>query len=153
MRRTNTFTVVPRSDADEELLGRMLDASASLWNELTYERRQQFFEGESVWNTTDYRKQYVGVLGSATAQQVIRKSDEAWKSFFALLEDPDADANLPGYWGLGNRRFLVCERDAARLVNADHLWSSHLRHTGRAIGRGTFDSWRRRNVSDAERSA
>jgi putative transposase len=98
VRRTNTFAVRPRSEQDEHLLREVLDASASLWNELTYERRQQFFEGESVWDTADYRKQYVGVLGSATAQQVIRKNSEAWRSFFAAREDGE-DTAPPGYWG------------------------------------------------------
>ncbi|QKY22251.1 transposase (plasmid) [Halolamina sp. CBA1230] len=98
VRRTNTFAVRPLSTQDEQLLRELLDASASLWNELTYERRQNFFDGESVWDTTDYRKQYVGVLGSATAQQVIRKNSEAWRSFFAAREDGE-DTAPPGYWG------------------------------------------------------
>ena len=68
------------------------------------QRRQNFFDGESVWDTADYRKQYVGVLGSATAQQVIRKNSEAWRSFFAAREDGEGTAP-PGYWGLGNLRF------------------------------------------------
>ncbi|TKX77965.1 IS200/IS605 family transposon protein TnpB, partial [Halorubrum sp. SD626R] len=87
MRRTNTFAVRPLSDNDERLLLDLLDASASLWNELNYERRQQFFDGDSVWNTADYRKQYVDVIGSATAQQIIRKNKSAWQSFFAAREN------------------------------------------------------------------
>ena len=98
MRRTNTFAVRPLSKADERLLRELLDASASLWNALNYERRQHFFDGESVWDTADYRKRYVGVLGSATAQQVIRKNSEAWRSFFAACE-ADEDTAPPGYWG------------------------------------------------------
>jgi putative transposase len=98
VRRTNTFAVRPLSAEDEQLLRDLLDASASLWNELTYERRQNFFDSESVWDTADYRKQYVGVLGSATAQQVIRKNSEAWRSFFAAREDGE-DTAPPGYWG------------------------------------------------------
>ncbi|MDS0477046.1 transposase [Natrinema sp. 1APR25-10V2] len=98
MRRTNTFAVRPLSRQDEQLLRDLLDASASLWNELNYERRQNFFEGDTVWDTADYRKQYVGVLGSATAQQVIRKNSEAWRSFFAAREDGEYTAP-PGYWG------------------------------------------------------
>jgi len=43
MKRTNTFVVRPRSAQDRELLYELLDASASLWNEFTYERRQQFW--------------------------------------------------------------------------------------------------------------
>ncbi|ELY93624.1 transposase [Natrialba taiwanensis DSM 12281] len=98
MRRTNTFAVRPLSEQDEQLLRELLDASASLWNELNYERRQNYFDGDSVWDTADYRKQYVGVLGSATAQQVIRKNSEAWRSFFAACEDGE-DTAPPGYWG------------------------------------------------------
>ncbi|PSQ07084.1 IS200/IS605 family transposon protein TnpB [Halobacteriales archaeon QS_6_71_20] len=98
MRRTNTFAVRPLSTKDEQLLHELLDASASLWNELNYERRQQFFDGESVWDTDDYRKQYVDILGSATAQQAIRKNSEAWRSFFAAQEDGE-DTAPPGYWG------------------------------------------------------
>ncbi|TSD16176.1 IS200/IS605 family transposon protein TnpB [Haloglomus irregulare] len=98
MRRTNTFAVRPLSEQDERLLRELLDASASLWNELNYERRQNFFDGDSVWDTADYRKRYIGVLGSATAQQVIRKNSEAWRSFFAAREDGE-DTAPPGYWG------------------------------------------------------
>jgi putative transposase len=98
VRRTNAFAVRPLSEQNEQLLRDLLDASASLWNELNYERRQNFFDGESVWDTADYRKQYVGVLGSATAQQVIRKNSEAWRSFFAAREDGE-DTAPPGYWG------------------------------------------------------
>ncbi|WP_227379050.1 RNA-guided endonuclease InsQ/TnpB family protein [Haladaptatus halobius] len=98
MRRTNTFVVRPRSEQDTELLHELLDASASLWNELTFERRQQYFDGNSIWDTADYRKQYVGVLGSATAQQLIRKSKSVWKSFFSLKEKGER-CSPPGYWG------------------------------------------------------
>lgn len=38
MKRTNTFEVRPRSDSDRKLLRQPLEASASLWNELIYER-------------------------------------------------------------------------------------------------------------------
>ncbi|ELY98852.1 IS1341-type transposase (TCE32) [Natrialba chahannaoensis JCM 10990] len=98
MKRTNQFVVRPQSEQDRKLLHELLDASASLWNEITYERRQQYFDGETVWDTEDYRKKYVGVLGSATAQQVIRKNKSAWKSFFAAKENGE-DSNPPGYWG------------------------------------------------------
>ena len=97
----------PLSDADERLLRRLLDASASLWNELTYERRQNYFEGQSVWETEDYRKRYIDVTGSPAAQQLIRKNGKAWESFFSLIakyEDPEDDEvterpSPPGDWG------------------------------------------------------
>ena len=40
MKRANTFDVIPQSPEDEELLRRLLDASAALWNEINYERRE-----------------------------------------------------------------------------------------------------------------
>lgn len=98
MKRSNTFDVAPRSAKDAELLHRVLDASASLWNELNYERRQSYFGDGDIFETDDYRKRYVGVLGSATAQQVIRKNTEAWRSFIALKKKGEA-AGPPGYWG------------------------------------------------------
>ncbi|AFZ73401.1 IS200/IS605 family transposon protein TnpB [Natronobacterium gregoryi] len=104
MQRTNTFEVRPLSVNDEELLLDVLDASAALWNEVNYERRQNFFNGESVWEVSDYRERYKDVLGSATAQQIIRKNKSAWKSFLSLNEkwkdgDLDEKPSPPGYWG------------------------------------------------------
>jgi putative transposase len=100
MKRVNTFRVAPQSDADEELLRRLLDASASLWNELNYERRQNYFadDDSSVWDTDEYRGRYNGIVGSATVQQLTRKNSEAWRSFFSLKESGER-ANPPGYWG------------------------------------------------------
>ena len=100
MKRSNTFDVAPRSPTDEELLSGVLDASASLWNELTYERRQRFF-GEldgSVWDAPRVHDTYKGVLGSAAAKEMKRKNDEAWRSFFAAKERGE-HAGAPGYWG------------------------------------------------------
>ncbi len=99
MRRVNTFEVSPLRERDELILYEVLDASAALWNELTYHRRQAFFDKRDVWSVDaeEYRVKYKGILGSATAQQLIRRSDEAWRSFFALLEDGE-DPSPPGYW-------------------------------------------------------
>jgi len=74
MKRANTFEVVPQTEDDRECLRRLLDASASLWNELTYERRQNYFGDGDVWDTSEYRGCYNGVVGSATVQQVTRKT-------------------------------------------------------------------------------
>ena len=116
MRRVNTFTVSPRRERDELILYEVLDASAALWNELTYERRQAFFNDEDVWSVDadEYRVKYKGVLGSATAQQLIRRNDEAWRSFFALLEDGE-DPSPPGYWKDNNSG----ERELQTLVRND----------------------------------
>jgi len=61
MKRVNTFEIVPQTENDKGCLLRLLDASASLWNELTYERRQNYFGDGDVWDTSEYRGQYNGV--------------------------------------------------------------------------------------------
>ena len=98
MRRTNTFEVVPQSERADTVLQRILDASASLWNQLTYPRRQRFFAGESVWDCESYYDEYVDVLSAATTQQVSQVNDTAWRSFFETLEQSDQEVSPPGYW-------------------------------------------------------
>lgn len=57
MKRTNTFDVTPRSDSDEQLLRTLLDASAALWNEINYERRERYADTDAdVWEISDYRE-------------------------------------------------------------------------------------------------
>ncbi|WP_324758974.1 RNA-guided endonuclease InsQ/TnpB family protein [Haloarcula sp. GH36] len=88
MKRTNTFAVRPLSETGEQLLRDLLDASAALWNEVNYQRLMRYndedgFEGD-VWDADTGRLEgkYKGVLGASTAQQVIRKNNEAWRGFF-----------------------------------------------------------------------
>jgi len=104
MKRVNEFEIRPRTPEQREALIELLDASAALWNELTYNRRQAFFDDNSVWYATNPSDRYKNVLGSATAQQIPRKNSEAWRSFFALNEkyhdgDRDEKPSPPGYWG------------------------------------------------------
>lgn len=99
MKRANTFEVIPQSDEDEEFLRRLLDASAALWNELNYERRENYEDPDAdVWEISEYRGRYGGVLGASTVQQIERKNREAWKSFFSLKKTGEANGK-PGFWG------------------------------------------------------
>jgi len=76
-----------------------LDASAALWNEINYERRQNYADPDAdVWEIGEYRGRYGGVLGASTVQQIERKNREAWRSFFALQKKGEANGK-PGYWG------------------------------------------------------
>ncbi|WP_225335053.1 RNA-guided endonuclease InsQ/TnpB family protein [Halomicrobium urmianum] len=93
MKRTNTFVVRPLSESGKQLLGDLLDASAALWNEVNYERLMRYngedgYEGEDVWDADTGRLEgkYKAVLGTSTAQQVIRTNTEAWRGFFRLKE-------------------------------------------------------------------
>jgi len=108
MKRSNQFNVRPRSEKDREVFVRWLDASASLWNETNYARRQAFLSNndQSVWNadTGTLEGKYKGVLSSSVAQQITRKNSEAWRSFFTLNEkyhagELDEKPSPPGYWG------------------------------------------------------
>ncbi|CCQ34101.1 IS200/IS605 family transposase [Halorhabdus tiamatea] len=99
MKRANTFEVIPQSDEDEELLRRLLDASAALWNEINYERRENYADPDGdVWDISEYRGRYGGTLGASTVQQIERKNREAWKSFFSLKKKGEANGK-PGFWG------------------------------------------------------
>jgi len=99
MKRANTFEVVPLSDTDEELLRCLLDASAALWNEINYERRENYADTDGdVWDISEYRGRYGGTLGASTVQQIERKNREAWKSFFSLKKKGGANGK-PGFWG------------------------------------------------------
>ena len=107
MKRTNQFDVRPRSEKDREVFVQWLDASASLWNETNYARRQAFIEdNENVWDadTGTLEGKYKGVLSSSVAQQIIRRNSKAWQSFFSSNEKYhsgklDEKPSPPGYWG------------------------------------------------------
>lgn len=107
MKRSNQFNVRPRSEKEREVFVRWLDASASLWNETNYARRQKFLEDdENVWDadTGTLEGKYKGILSSSVAQQIIRKNSEAWRSFFSNNEkyhagELDDKPSPPGYWG------------------------------------------------------
>lgn len=107
MRRTNTFRLIPEGGKKGRLY-ELCDLSSAFWNVITYKRRQTFFAKniDFDWNTDVEYKDFVPKIGSATAQQIIRKNNEAWKSFFALLKKKKEGAlpahikkvSPPGYW-------------------------------------------------------
>ena len=87
MKRVNKFRLRPTKE-QEKVLFSLCEMSAVLWNKLNYIRRQAFFEGRFNWKegTDELYDEFKRILGSATAQQIIRKNNEAWRSFFALLK-------------------------------------------------------------------
>jgi len=87
-RRTNVVRLLPNG-FQERKLRKLADTSARLFNEVNYERRQQFFQQHQVDFQGTYQKyyeKYKGILGSANAQEVIHKNNEAWSSFFSLIK-------------------------------------------------------------------
>ncbi len=95
MKRTNTFALAPTEKQHMQLL-EIADTCARLWNEINYRRRQSFFKGKINWEGKDLYDKYKNIIGSATAQQIQRKNNEAWKSFFTLLR-LKAEGRLPSH--------------------------------------------------------
>ena len=87
MRRTNKLRLRPTKEQERALFS-LCEMSAVLWNKLNYIRRQRFFEGRFDWEEgiVELYNEFKRIIGAATAQQIIRKNDEAWRSFFALLK-------------------------------------------------------------------
>jgi len=87
MKRVNKFRLRPTKE-QEKVLFSLCEMSAVLWNKLNYIRRQAFFEGRFDWKegVDELYNEFKRILCSATAQQIIRKNNEAWRSFFSLLK-------------------------------------------------------------------
>ncbi|MFP3229532.1 MAG: transposase [Nitrososphaeria archaeon] len=128
-RRANVVRLLP-SDSQGRELRRLASTSAKLWNEVNYERRQQFFRGEKVdlegtWDK--YYERYKGALG-VNAQAVLQKNNEAWSSFFSLLKlrkegklPPHMRrVNPPRYWkdvGSKERKLILVVRQDRYIVD------------------------------------
>jgi putative transposase len=127
--RTNVVRLLPNG-FQEGRLRRLADACARLWNEVNYERRQQFFNHQRVdfrgtWSK--YYEKYKGLLG-VNAQAVLQKNNEAWNSFFTLLklrsegELPPFMRRVspPGYWKgreTGKRKLILVVRQDRYVVD------------------------------------
>jgi len=132
MRRVNKFRLRPTKE-QEKVLFNLCEMSAVLWNKLNYIRRQAFFEGRFDWKegVDELYDEFKRILSSATTQQIIRKNNEAWRSFFALLKlqkqgilPPHVrKISPPRYWKdrLLNKRKLmtVIRDDCYRIVEVD----------------------------------
>lgn len=105
MDRSNVFDV-----ENHPALERLCSATCSHWNQLTYRRQEEYFdENGDVWdaNYKDLYEEYKPVVGGSTAQQLRRKSDQAWRGFFRTLDKyHDSNDNSvtekpepPGFWG------------------------------------------------------
>jgi putative transposase len=78
--RTNTF-VIEGCPA----LWELADKCARLYNEVNFERRHAYIRYKRFeWYPKHLYEKYAPLIGSATAQQVINKNNEAWRGFLAL---------------------------------------------------------------------
>ena len=80
LKRTNTFTVESHPALQE-----LADSCARLWNEVNFERRQAYIHYRRFsWYPKHLYRKYAPIIGSATAQQIINKNNEAWRSFMMV---------------------------------------------------------------------
>jgi len=147
-KRTIIIRLLPNG-FQERKLRRLANASAKLFNEVNYERRQEFFHGGRVDFKGTYDKyygKYKDELGSANTQQVLNKNNEAWSSFFSLLKlkkeeklPPHMDrVSPPSYWKNENGRklMLVVREDNYVVDEKNHklilkYFKMEIRFTGR----------------------
>ena len=130
-KRTNVVRLLPNG-FQERKLRKLADASARLFNEVNYERRQQFFQQhqvdfKSTWDK--YYEKYKGILG-VNAQAVLQKNNEAWSSFFSLLNlkkkgklPPHMNhISPPRYWKNEKKRklLLVIRQDRYEVDEKNH---------------------------------
>ena len=80
---------------------------AKLWNEATYRKRQPYMNYQPLdWECKDFYQKYTPLIDSSTTQQILRKSNESWRSFFTLKQlkrEGRLPLNIekvcmPGYW-------------------------------------------------------
>ncbi|MFQ5818402.1 MAG: RNA-guided endonuclease InsQ/TnpB family protein [Candidatus Heimdallarchaeota archaeon] len=154
MRRTNAFRLRPTKTQEQQLF-RLAEGCSSLFNEVNYKRRLSFFAGNLDLTTDEFYQKYKNKIGSATAQQIIRKNSEAWRSFFALLKRWRKEKNKPkeqrrikerphppGYWKNRQRKKkilrILIRNDCYRLDTRTLLLPLHLqiRWSGKNKWRG-----------------
>ena len=109
MQRTNTFIIEDNCNT----LFKLADNCSKLWNELNYERRNACINGKSInWYPKHLYNKYSIIIGSSTAQQIINKNNEAWRSFLALkkmeregkLPEHIKKVSMPRYWKYKGKR-------------------------------------------------
>ena len=127
MERADTF-IVEGCPAMWELA----DYCARLYNEVNFERRQAYIRYKRFeWYPKHLYAKYAPLIGSATAQQVINKNNEAWKSFLALrrleaegkLPEHIARVSMPRYWKKNDRRELrIIVRSDCYKIDDEYLY-------------------------------
>jgi putative transposase len=90
--RLSHKTVIKLNDRESNILGHLCYAADKLWNICNYERRNYRELGMEEYPDWYYQKKahkddlWFKSLPSQTAQEVCKKLDKAWKSYYALLK-------------------------------------------------------------------
>jgi putative transposase len=124
MERTNMFIV-----EDCPTLWKIADNCAR--HEVKFERRQAYISYKRFkWYPNLYEK-YAPLIGSATAQQIINKNNEAWMSFLALkrlkaerrLPKHITKISMPRYWKKkGKRGLRIIVRSDCYRIDYEYIY-------------------------------
>jgi len=130
MKRTNQLVLAPTRE-QHQILEELAVNCAKLWNEVNYLHRQQYEKYLRLdWNPQVYKK-YVPLVSSATAQQIVRKNNEAWRSLLKLkhmkrngmLPSTMKRINPPKYWKRDGRYVLrILFRCDSYRIREGHLY-------------------------------
>ncbi|MHA1664564.1 MAG: RNA-guided endonuclease InsQ/TnpB family protein [Candidatus Njordarchaeales archaeon] len=133
-KRTIVIKLKPMAN-QEAFLREWSENCAVLWNMINYKRRREFFEKGRVdlSEDKDLYNAFKHLAGSATAQQIMRKNSEAWKSFLTLkkkLREGKLPKNIgrvspPRYWkdrATGTRNGIIIVRRDLYSLSSKHLF-------------------------------
>lgn len=127
MLRTNTLELKPNKQ-QQWILKEILVRSSAIWNVGNYHRRQAFFDGniknpcyssqcKKIKNHDLYKK-----LGSAYSQQILKKLDKSWQSFWNFLKSDNINhkVSIPSYFKNYKTnqtlpKLLICRNDCYRI--------------------------------------
>jgi len=123
--RANTFIV-----EDCPTLWELADNCAKLYNEVNFERRQAYIHYKHFkWYPKHLYEKYAPLIGSATAQQIINKNNEAWRSFLTLkrlkgrLPKHIKRISMPRYWKKnGKRELRIIVRNDCYRIDDEYLY-------------------------------
>jgi putative transposase len=88
MKRTCIVGLIVDEDA-EKRLRQLCDLSSKLWSGVNYVRLRMWLEKKGIDFDGTYKEfyeKYKPLIGAVTAQTIIRKNNDTWKTFFGLLE-------------------------------------------------------------------
>jgi len=124
--RANTFIV-----EDCPALWELTDNCAKLYNEVNFERRQAYIHYKHFKQYPKHLyEKYAPLIGSATAQQIINKNNEAWRSFLTLkrleaegrLPKHITRISMPRYWRRnGKRELRIIVRNDCHRIDDEYI--------------------------------
>jgi putative transposase len=88
VRRTCVVELIVDEET-EKRLRQLCDLSSKLWNEVNYARLRMWLEKKPIDFDGTYKEfyeRYRLLIGAVTAQTILLRNGNAWKSFFKLLE-------------------------------------------------------------------